>query len=197
MPCRTRVDPRDRIRYFESKGEQHLLFLLLARPDIVDIWDQPPPIWFVDLDGRRKKHTFDFLVTLADGSRVAIAYKPYDHVVQHDFRRTLAFIKAATPLSYAQDVILVTERSFTPSAARNAQKLHEFRRTPDPDADASIERAISGLEAPVTIAELAAVTGLAGRAFRAAFRAIYSGLLKVLDVGDILPTTRVVREVAL
>ncbi len=183
-----------RMRYFESKREQDALYMLLARPDVVDIWDQPPPISYCDATGRKRSHTFDFLITLIDGRRIAIAVKPAAIVERTGFRETLQRIRAAAPLSYANEVVLITERSYTPSAARNAQKLHEFRRTPDPEADEVIAAIARGLSSPTTIAELVEASGLGGRAFRAAFKAIYAGMLRVIDAGDILPGTRISME---
>lgn len=192
----TIADPVQRMRYYESKREQDGLFLLHARADVVDIWDQPPAVPYHDANGKTRTHTFDFLVTLRDGRRIAIAIKPAAIVEQRSFRNTLRLIRAATPLSFATEVVLITEQSYCPSAARNAQKLHDFRRTADREADQAIAALIRGLSGPTTLAELAQKSGLGGRAFRAAFRAIYAGMLRTLDVGDILPATRVVPEVA-
>ncbi|MFT3688248.1 hypothetical protein [Paenirhodobacter sp.] len=170
-----------------------MLFLLLARPDVVDIWDQPP-VRYRDAEGRVKTHTFDFLVTLTDGRRIAVAVKPAAIVERHGFRETLKLIRAATPLGFADDVVLVTERSYCPSTARNAQKLHDFRRTPDAEADETVAALIHSLSGPVSIGELVRKSGFGGRAFRAVFRAIYAGLLRALDSGDILPSTRIAPE---
>lgn len=183
-----------RLRYFESKREQDVLYLLLARPDVVDIWDQPPPVFYHDANGRKRSHTFDFLITLSSRKRIAIAVKPDAIAERQGFRETLQCIRAATPLSFANEIVLITERSYCPSAARNAQKLHDFRRTPDPEADGSIGTLVRGLSGPTTIAELVEASGLGGRAFRAAFRAIYAGILRALEPGDILPTTRIIPE---
>lgn len=185
-----------RLRYFESKREQEVLYLLLARPDVLDVWDQPPPVSYRDATGRKRNHTFDFLIKLIDGRRIAIAVKPEAIAERQGFRETLQLIRAATPLSYAHDIVLITERSYTPSAARNAQKLHDFRRTPDPDADEVIASLVHDLNGPMTMAELVQASGLGGRAFRAAVKAIYAGLLRVLDAGDILPSTRIAVEIA-
>ncbi|MBA4490638.1 TnsA endonuclease N-terminal domain-containing protein [Paracoccus sp. S1E-3] len=187
---------RPRLRYFESKREQDVLYLLMARSDVVDVWDQPPPVSYRDAMGRQRNHTFDFLITLIDGRRIAIAVKPEAIAARQGFRETLQLIRAATPLGYARGIVLVTERSYTPSAARNAQKLHDFRRTPDPDADEVVASLVQDISGPTTIAELVQASGLGGRAFRAAFKAIYAGLLHVLDAGDILPSTRIISEVA-
>lgn len=189
-------DASPRLRYFESKREQEVLYLLLARPDVTDVWDQPSPVSYRDATGRKRSHTFDFLITLTDGRRIAIAVKPAARVERQGFRDTLQLIRAATPLSFADEVVLITERSYTPSAARNAQKLHDYRRTADPEADQAIADLMQGLSGPTTIAELVETSGLGGRAFRAAFKAIYAGLLRVLDAGDILPSTRIAMEVA-
>lgn len=183
-----------RLRYYESKREQDVLYLLLARPDVADIWDQPPPVSYCDATGRKRSHTFDFLITLTDGQRIAIAVKPYSIAERQVFREVLQCIRAATPLSFANEIVLITERSYCPSAARNAQKLHDFRRTLDPEADSSIETLVRGLSGPTTIAKLVEASGLGGRAFRAAFKAIYAGVLRALEPGDILPTTRIIPE---
>lgn len=183
-----------RLRYYESKREQDVLYLLLARPDVVDIWDQPPPVFYHDANGRKRSHTFDFLITLTSGKRIAIAVKPDAIAERQGFRETLQRLRAATPLSFASEIVLITERSYCPSAARNAQKLHDFRRTPDPEADGSIETLVQSLSGPTTIAELVEASGLGGRAFRAAFKAIYAGVLRALEPGDILPTTRIIPE---
>ena len=195
IPSRTAADASLRLRHFESKLEQNVLYLLLARTDVVDIWDQPPPVSYADSRGNRHTHVFDYLVTLADGRRVAIAVKPSAIAERRNLRETLTLIRAATPLTYAHEVVLVTERSYTPAAARNAQKLHEFRRAADPEADDAVTRLIAILNGPTTIAELVAQSGLEGRAFRAVFRAIFAGFLRALDPGDILPSTMIAPEV--
>lgn len=195
--ARTRNDTHVRLRYFESKREQEVLYLLLARPDVVDVWDQPPPIRYQDADGTWHPHFFDYLCRHTNGSQTAIAFKPAAIVEQRGFRETLQLIRAATPLSFAKDVVLITERCYRPSAARNAQKLHEFRRTPDAEADEAIAALIPQISSPITMGELAGRSGLGGRAFRAAFKAIYAGKLATLDAGDILPTTLIKAGAAL
>ena len=192
IPAKTKSDPHLRTRYTESTKEQDSFFIFLARHDVLDIWEQPTPITYRDGTGRRRRHVFDFRVTLTDGRKIAVAVKPYALVDRHNFRHTLSLIRAATPPSIADEIVLVTERSYTPSAARNARKLHDFRRTPDDEADQMIASMAATLTAPVTISTLVAASGLGGRAFRAAFRAIYAGALRSLDVGDILPSTHVV-----
>ena len=197
IPAKTKSDPRLRTHYTESTKEQDSFFIFLSRYDVLDIWEQPTPVAYHDDTGRLRKHVFDFRVTLTDGRKLAIAVKPHVLVERYNFRHTLSLIRVATPLSFADEVVLVTERSYTPSAARNARKLHDFRRTPDEEADRTIASLAAKLTGPVTISTLIESSGLGGRAFRAAFRGLYEGWLLPIDIGDILPTTRVVAGGAL
>ncbi len=176
---------------YESILEMKVLHLLLARPDIWDLWEQPERIRYVDADGNAKSTVFDFLATLRCGRKVAVAVKPAAIVEETGFRQELELIRAATPLSFADDVVLVTDRSFTPADARNAERLQEFRRAPDDEADQIIGELLRGLQCETTIAELVASSGLDGRGFRAAFRAIYSGGAKLVTAGDISPKSQI------
>ncbi|WP_156113474.1 hypothetical protein [Paracoccus sanguinis] len=119
-----------------------MFFLLAARPDTYDIQEQPPAITYTDKYGRARNHHFDFLLAQRNGLRLAIAVKSAGIVERRGFREELKLIRAATPLSFAKEVVLVTDRSFSRAEALNAERLHEFRRVPDPDADAAIERGI-------------------------------------------------------
>ncbi|MGJ8595874.1 TnsA endonuclease N-terminal domain-containing protein [Sulfitobacter sp.] len=169
-----------------------VLYLLLARPDIWDLREQIQRLPYCNSEGQSKGAVYDFLVTLRCGRRVAIAVKPAAIVERSGFRQELELIRAATPLSLAHDVVLVTDRSFTPAEARNAERLHEFRRFPDADADKIILDLLRWLNTETTIAELVKPTGLGGRGFRAAFRLLCMGAAKTLEVGDISPQTRIV-----
>lgn len=189
------ADRHPRRIVFESKLEQRVLHLLLARPDIQDIWDQPPAITYRAEDGREKRHVFDYLATFTSGRRIAIVVKPAQRASRPSFRNEFQLIRASTSVAFAHDVFLMTDQSFSPFAARNAARLHEFRRIPDPEADIRIRSIITTLVGETTIADLVARSGLGGRGFRAVFRAIYAGTVQALDEGDIEATTRIVRRI--
>ncbi|WP_421702753.1 hypothetical protein [Aliiroseovarius sp.] len=169
-----------------------VLFLLMAMIDAWDLWEQPPRIRYLDAERRPTWAFYDFLLTKRDGSKTAVAIKPAAVVEATGFRQELELIRASTPLNFADDVALVTDRSFTASEARNAERLHDFRRHPDQEADQIVADKLTDLGAEVTIGDLASSTGLDGRGFRAAFRLIYSGVARVLDAGDITPQTRII-----
>lgn len=190
------ADRHPRRIVFESKLEQRVLHLLLARPDIRDIWDQPPAVTYRAEDGREKRHVFDYLATFTNGRRIAIVVKPAQRASRTSFRNEFQLIRASTNVAFAHDVVLVTDQSFNPADARNAARLHEFRRIPDPEADTCVRNIIATFTGKTTIAEVVSSSGLGGRGFRAVFRAIYAGVVQALDEGDIEATTRIVRGIA-
>lgn len=179
------ADSHPRQIVFESKLEQHVLFLMLARRDVYDVRDQPPPISYCDENGRISTHYFDYLLKLTSGRRLALAVKPWAIAEKTRFREQLARISAATDLSYADHVILITDRSFRRVDALNAARLHLFRRQRNRHADQIIATLARQLHTPVTIAELCRLANLGEHGFAAIFRAIYAGLLTPRHHGEI------------
>ncbi len=169
------ADAHPRCRVFESNLEKGTLYLLGARRDVHDVWDQPPGVKFLDAHGKMREHTFDFRVELTSGECVAIAVKPWARVVKTDFQTELAYVQAMMPLAFANRVILVTERNLDKIEVRNAAMFHEFRQHEDAEAAARIGTIIEGMSAPTLIKDLVAKSGLGARGFRAVVMAIYRG----------------------
>jgi hypothetical protein len=51
------------------------MMVLVARPDVAQIEEQPPAFDYLDENGRQASHMFDFLVTSTNGERIAVAVK--------------------------------------------------------------------------------------------------------------------------
>lgn len=119
-----------RILQFESALEYKFLCLMLVREDVHSIWDQPPAVRFVDAAGVTRSHVFDFLVTLSDGERVAVAIKPRQRVIQRNFLSELERIAAATPKQFADRVMLITEQHLDRTAAAKAARDLAYKRVP-------------------------------------------------------------------
>lgn len=168
-----------------ASSNSMVLFLMLARRDVYDVRDQPPPISYCDENGRISTHYFDYLLKLTSGRRLALAVKPWAIAEKTRFREQLARISAATDLSYADHVILITDRSFRRVDALNAARLHLFRRQRNRHADQIIATLARQLHTPVTIAELCRLANLGEHGFAAIFRAIYAGLLTPRHHGEI------------
>lgn len=181
---------------FESKME--LIFILLATTsgDVMDLWEQPPAVPYRDASGKERRHVFDFLITMADGRRFAVAVKPQERVIARGFEHELGLIRRQMPVSFADDVILFTDAHYSTADALNALRFHELSKQPDPEADRAISSVASSLSGALNIADLCALTGLAARAYRAAFRAIMTGKLKSLSSGPIQLSTIVMKGTA-
>lgn len=105
-----------------------MLCLILSQHDPYDVWEQPPAITYVDPRGRPATHYFDFLVTLRDGTRLAIAVKPMKHVVKYSFVEELECIAASTPKQFADRVLLITDQHIDrDSAIEAARQLNVHR----------------------------------------------------------------------
>jgi hypothetical protein len=46
------------------------------RPDIVKVAEQPPSVTYIDDDGRKRRHVFNFRFTTTEGKRLLAAVKP-------------------------------------------------------------------------------------------------------------------------
>lgn len=112
-----------RVVYFESHLEMQVLEVLRARPDVADVAEQPPRVTWRDGSGVVRHHTFDFLVTLRSGERVAVAVKPVARVISSGVRVALAEIAAQIDPAFAARIVLVTDRDIDPVEVRNATLL--------------------------------------------------------------------------
>ena len=168
---------RKRVIQFESKLEQRVLWLLLATKDVYDIWEQPPSLTYINHEGKYRLHTFDFLIVLTSGCCLAIAVKPARLVHKNKFVQDLRCIRKAMHKDYADRLVLITDRDFTPAEALNAQRFHEFRRHIN---DAALIPLIKLLEVstfPTTIKSLTENLDAGGAGYRTVFVAIYERLL--------------------
>lgn len=165
---------------FESQLELMFVQLILSQGNVFDIWEQPPPVPFIDENGKRTHHYFDFLITWMDGSKTAWAVKPFELVQRRGFDKEVALIASQTPNSFADEVRLFTDAGFQRYDAVNASRFQQFSKSPDPVADLAVVTAISQLDGTTTVAQIVDQTGLSGRAYRAIVRAIFRGdLLQV------------------
>lgn len=174
---------RNRTLVYESRLKRNVALMLIARRDVVDIHDQPPAVLYVDVEGKPRQHTFDFLAVLADGRKIAIAVKPAEKVEHSRFDEKLALIAAQTPKSFADAAALWTDAHMSRSAVANAELLHSASRDIglDDQADEAVRDIVRNSTGRWKIADIVSRSGLAGRAFRAVIRLIFLGELTLAD----------------
>lgn len=177
---------------FESKLEQRFIHLALSRADVVDIWDQPSSVGYLDHDKIARRHTFDFLVTLYDDQRLAVIVKPYHRASRMSFRELVKTIAAATPPTFADQVVVFTDQSFTKIEAANAKKLFEARQCAAEALDDHVANGAAALHEPTSIRQFLTNLHCNGVGYAAALRAIADGVLTLVDDTLLSPESRVV-----
>lgn len=177
----------------ESNLEANVAYIALADRRIADILEQPPAIHYEDAQGRSRLHTFDFLFTTTEGTRILVAVKPSRRAEAKDLKATLRQIARHIPPLTADKVLLVTEKNFDRDTVHNAKLIHAVRRDPDPDAEAAVITFVDTLNGSITIDDLVKATGIAARAFSACVRLIDREVLIPIGPQRIDYQLRVVR----
>ncbi len=94
----------------ESILESKAATVFPARRDVADLWEQPPAVEYVDSDGCVHQHIFDFLVTLCDGRKIAVAVKYHEQAEKHGLAEMLKLIARQVGTACADLFLLVTDR---------------------------------------------------------------------------------------
>lgn len=166
----------------ESILEKKIAMRLLTDSRVVSLEEQPAPVSYRDADGKECKHYFDFLATMNDGRRIAIAVRPEKRAEKV---RSLLPMIAADSKGFADAMCVMTERKTSKASVTNAQMILSARRGIRPAHDAVVIEVIAGIEGCTTIGDLVAMTGLHGDGFRAVVRAIDRGDLKAVSTGEL------------
>lgn len=176
---------RPRIYGLDSQVEHHNLVSWLIDPNVEQVQEQVGPIPFKDEHGFPANHFIDLLVTKNDGRRIAVAVKPTRRMESGRFMRELVQLKETMPRGVADEVRLVTERSFSRDVAYNAELYLRFSLTPDGVVDARLAELVSSLSGSCPINDICEALRSGGRGFRSVVRALYEGKLVKLSPGRI------------
>jgi hypothetical protein len=163
--------------------EEKTAYVLHAHPDFADLWEQPSAVKYIDEHGKKRRHIFDFLLLLKNGTRIAIQVKPKKRSAK--WKPILERIAAQIPRQFADYVLLLTEQDLPRSDVYNAMLIHAVRRDPPRGYDERLREIVATLNGSVRIADLVKHSGLAGHGFRAAVRLIANGELRVHGCGRI------------
>ncbi len=182
-------------KYVTLKTESHLEgachYVAMADPNVVHIWDQPKPVKYYEWDGRKAEYTADALIEYRSGLKVLVETKPSAIAIKHQTELKLTRVAEFVPADFANQVTLFTEKSCPKWLVADARRLHEFQKHPDPEADDAIREVIDRLSGTTTLGALAGKTDLAGRGFRAAFRAVFRGEIQRANAGSLTASSSV------
>ncbi len=146
-PLRAEMHPEGLLEYDAA-------LWLLSRPDVADVVEQPPAVSYVDDYGVPRRHTFDSLATLRDGTRMAVVVKPWKLSEERGTRRLLELLAAQTPAWVAQRFLLLTDRDLDRVTVSVARLVHAARRCRDPGIDAALRRGVGALAGPTRVGDL-------------------------------------------
>ena len=178
----------------ESFLEQKVAYVLLAMSEIVDIYEQPPAVHYLDAAGKWRAHTFDFLAKRRDGTKIAVVVKPRKRAEKLDLQGFVLLIAPQIPKSFADGVLLMDETDCDPDTLHDAMLIHAMRRHNDLEADQIVEDIVATLNGSVVIRALVETSGLGPRAFGAIVRQIGNRVLTTVNARRISHDIRVRRN---
>ncbi|MEH3119789.1 MAG: hypothetical protein PGN25_19955 [Methylorubrum populi] len=192
------VEPNDNRELIgESDLEAKAALILLARPDCARLFEQPAPVPYRDLEGIMRRHTFDLLLVLKSGRRIAVAVKPKAIAEKHGLKALVTLIARQMDPAFANGALLMTDAMMPREDVQNGGLIHDARRLPDPELDARVRAVAEGLNGASTIACIVRAAGLEGhdQGFYTVARAIGDGILVPTRSGLIDPEMTVRRAV--
>jgi hypothetical protein len=174
----------------ESNGESKGFYVFSAHPDVVNIEDQSPVVVYHDEFGKRRVHIFDALITLRDGRRYAVEFKPERFA---EAARKMVGLIAAQVAGVVDGFLVVTDAQLTRDVVHNAQMMR-MAEDGDSTADEKVREIVAGLPGAMSIGDIVTSSGLQGEAFRATCRLIRAGEISIPKGARIDLTTLVKGE---
>ncbi len=184
---------RPRKMYFESKLERSFAMLMFARNNVFDLHEQPPAVDFVDHSGSKRKHIFDFLVTLNNGRKLAIIVKNSPSASKAEFQSKVRQLAQQMPTDFANDVILFTDKSFHTSEGINAERLFKAKTLITEAAREIIGSLIREMNHQTTVEQLLVKAGHPVGGFGAVLEALFDSRIKSAHPEIISPKSIIFR----
>ncbi|WLB25259.1 hypothetical protein QIH85_25705 [Bradyrhizobium japonicum] len=171
--------------WYDSMLERCCALLARLRPDVTGIAEQPPGVEYVDDDGRRRTHIFDFRFDTTALGRVLMAVKPSALVAKSGVDRVVELTREQVSPSVADGVGLFTEQKLSAVDLFNADAVEMATRDPCPEDDAVLDKVLRKLKGEITIGDLAAASKLGGSSFDAIVRAVDARKLRLVEYGKL------------
>lgn len=147
------------------------------------IWDQPDAVTYVDDDGKIRRHTFDFMVILNCGRRIAYAVKPRAKVERSGILRIIELIRQQVGDRFADAYVLRTDEDITPTRVSNAHLIVMSQAERNDDHVSRVRLITASMVGAARIADVAARSGLHGHALRAIACLIGDGVIRLAHPG--------------
>ena len=140
---------------------------------------------YLDETGRRACHTFDVLVAMKTGTRIAVDIKPRDKVERSRVAVVQRLIREQVGTDFADKYVVRTEDHLHPDDVADARWILRARRLANAAADAAVASLLPSMHGWCRLSDLVAAAGMGAAAFNAAVRAIANGFIEVRDCARI------------
>ena len=173
----------DRLLDCESGLEGRAAAPFRGRSHVVDVREQPPVLRFFDDEGEERKHFVDLLVTLRDGTRIAVLVKPRAIAHQCNLGRVRDLLASQAPRSFADHYVIVAEDKLPRSIVSNGQLFTDVRRFGPFSDDQSVQAVLAVVTQPMSVSDVFVMAGVG--TFRALVRCVLDGNLVVEGGGTL------------
>lgn len=119
----------------ESAAEIAVAHEALVCPSLYDLHFQPMTVHFRDEEGVSRQYTHDVLLTFRNGRRRLVFVRNKASLSKPRTVREIEAIRAATPRTAANDMIVVNADDYSRQRRENLFRMHHFVFSPDAEAD--------------------------------------------------------------
>lgn len=168
---------------FESTIERDLADVLLTDRRVVEFQEQPPAQDFRDNAGKLHKHTFDFLVTLSDGTNIAIAVKAEERRKSSGIDEIVARFREQRPAGFADFYVVRTREQITHDVAYHARLILWARRLRRPEDDQVMLELLGNIHGTVRLSSILDALESQDAGFVAAVNLLDEGRIEYAETG--------------
>lgn len=162
----------------DSILERKVGLLYAADRDVKEVRGQPDAIHFRDLDGKLRKHTFDFLITYHDGTRKYVFCKYMDSVKRNRWDLFVKLIASQMTKKQADAVVIMTEQDVDPVYVDTAELFLQALRAPVSRNNEALVGCLAAATGPMTIRDIADIVGDLQSTYWQAIYSLYQGVLE-------------------
>ncbi|MES0881772.1 TnsA endonuclease N-terminal domain-containing protein [Roseibium sp. SCP14] len=166
---------------YESTLERDFLTIVRALPDVKRVEEQPEPVTYVDGDGKRRKHTFDFVIYLTTGEKFACDIKPENRLARSGIKEVHHCIRKQRP-NYADRFLVRTDRKISRVLVRNSELILRARNLKNEEAIGELRQHLATMHGVFRLAALVAHFSEEAIGFNA--------VLNLIDLQELKPVTR-------
>ena len=175
-----------RVVVHESELEHRLSTMIQARRDVVELRSQFPLVHYIDAEGKRRRHIFDYWIRFRDGRRTAVAAKYEKH--RAEIEPVLRRIRQTGSPEF--DVVsLMTEKKVTVEAYQNAGDILISREHHDEQQVQLLREDLAKRGSNVCFVELYDIKVPLKKRWTAVWRLIDAGMLIPKQPGRINDVT--------